>query len=361
MSLWGVKMEFSKAIIVSSEDFVSQALPKIKRTGTCALVFDGKKYPGAIDERALREKRMDPAKTKCNKMAVKTPTLSKDSDIIGICSAFFAGRLKALPVMDGTKVLGMIDRWTLMFSADKAGYLKGHKVTDHMSSPIMSVNSHASAAVANSIMRDANVRRLAVVQNGNLVGIVSVFDLLPTRERDDKRSREIMGATKNSQERLPVYSFMKTAVETIEFGASLSEAVKKMLDRKIAALIVVDGQRPVGIITSKDILKTVVRAQMKLPVVISGLDEINKDLGVDIINYGEKLLSKLRKGGASGISIHIKREGNHYFVSAHLTGDMKLRSHASNFELMTAVRDVIDEIESQAQKVKVMGISGRRN
>lgn len=353
-------MELSKAIIVNAEDSVSRALSLMKKTGQSALVFSGKKYIGLIDERIMREKRMDPTKTKCSKMVIKTPVLEAGGSVLDVCTAFFAGRFKTLPVIDGTKVLGTIDRWSIMSAVEKAGFLKGHKVSEHMSSPIMTVNSHSSASVANAIMRDANVRRLAVVENGVLVGVVSVFDLLPTRESDEQKKPK-MKSQRKSQESIAVYSFMKRQVEVIDSNASLAEATRKMLNVKRAALVVVDDMRPVGIITGKDILKTAVRSQMRLPVIISGLDGIDRELSNDIISAGEKLLNKLKGEGASGLSIHIKNEGRQYFVSAHLTGDIKFRAHATDFELMAAVHGVMDEIGVQARRSKRTGISKRRN
>ncbi|MFH0927091.1 MAG: CBS domain-containing protein [Candidatus Micrarchaeota archaeon] len=353
-------MELSKAIIVSADEFVSKALAKMKKTGFSALVFDGKKYIGVVDERSMRERRMDATKSKCANIAIKTPVLKSDLEIDEVCRAFFAGRFKTLPVMDGTKVLGTVDRWSVLAAVEKEGFLRGHKVYGHMSSPIMTVNAHSSASVANAIMREANVRRLAVVENGGLVGVVSVFDLLPTREGAEQRNPG-MGMDKNSPENFPVYSFMKREIETIDMAASLSNAVHQMIGAKRAALIVVDDKRPVGIITSKDILKATVRSHLKLPVIISGLHGIDKELSEDIMDIGEKLLSKIRGAGAEGLSMHIKGEGNMYFVSAHLLGKTKLRSHASNYELVAAVHEAVDELAAQAASFKVTGISRRRN
>ncbi len=353
-------MELAKAVIVDSNDFVSKALSQIQNSGTCALVFSSKKYVGIIDERKLREKRLDPSKTKCLKIATKTPVLQKDMEITDMCKTFFAGRFKTLPVMDGTKLLGVVDRWTILKEIEKAGYLRGYKVNEFMSSPIMTVNSHASVSVANAIMREANVRRLAVLQNGSLVGMVSVFDLLPTRQKEEQRNPKMRNDRK-TPENLAVYSFMKTNVEVIGTDSSLSDAVKRMIQIKRAALVAVDDSRPVGIITSKDILKASVSAKMATSVIISGLDGIDKELSVDITDIAQKMIDKMKNQGVNGLFMHIKNERGTYFVSAHVRGDVKYRAHASGYELMATAREVIDAILEQARRNKETKISQRKN
>ncbi|MFH1306999.1 MAG: CBS domain-containing protein [Candidatus Micrarchaeota archaeon] len=354
-------MQLSKAITVNANEPVSKAISKIKKYGLGVLVFEGKKYLGIIDERKLREKSMDPAKTFAKSMVIATPIIRIEDSSEDICRSFFAGRFKTLPVMDKNKLIGSIGRWDILSMLDKEGYLKGHKVRNHMSSPIMTVDAYASSSVANTIMREGNVRRLAVLENGRLVGVVSVFDLLPTRMRHESKIPRIKGKGKKSTD-LPVYSFMKKEVETISFNSSLSDAVKKMLNKKRAGLIVVEKERPAGIITAKDILEVVVRERMRLPVVVSGLHGTEKSLSEDIAKEGEKLLKKLKKTiGATALSLHIKQTGREYFVSAHIRGRNMLRTSSSEFGLMNAVREAMDELEKQAEKAKITGMSKRRN
>lgn len=354
-------MNFSKAVIVGASEPVSKAISKLKSTGLCALVFDGNKYLGVIDERALREKKTDTAKTSCASMAMKTPVLAPDASVQQICRAFFAGRFKTIPVMDNSEVLGVVGRWDILEMLEKGGYLKGHKVSSHMTSPIMTVDAHASVSSANAIMREANVRRLAVIENGRLVGVISVFDLLPTRATDEKNvpKADIGG---KEREKLPVYSFMNEQVETIESDAPLSQAVRDMFKAKRAALIVVDGNRPVGIITAKDVLGAVVATKMQLPVVVSGLHGAEKAIYDDVVAEGEKILKKLKSiCGTGSLMMHIKETGSEFFVSAHAKGGPSLRSHASEHSLMDAVRCSLDELMEQARRYKSERISKRKN
>jgi len=55
-----------------------------------------------------------------------------------------------------------------------------------------------------------------------------------------------------------VRDFMTQAVKTIEAGASVRDAVRKMNKFNIGSIIVTDGRRPVGILTERDILRRIV-------------------------------------------------------------------------------------------------------
>jgi len=57
---------------------------------------------------------------------------------------------------------------------------------------------------------------------------------------------------------LLVRDVMTSAVKTVKVADSVMEAVRKMNKFKIGSVIVMDGERPVGIVTERDILERVV-------------------------------------------------------------------------------------------------------
>ena len=63
------------------------------------------------------------------------------------------------------------------------------KVTEIMSSPLISIDPQASIREATKIMIDNKIRRLAVMTDGALVGMISVWDvtqsILNTIARDN--------------------------------------------------------------------------------------------------------------------------------------------------------------------------------
>lgn len=62
---------------------------------------------------------------------------------------------------------------------------------------------------------------------------------------------------------LLVRDFMSTNVKTVRTDATVKEAVSKMNKFRIGSIIVMEGKRPVGIITERDILERIVEPCME--------------------------------------------------------------------------------------------------
>ncbi|MEP7355753.1 MAG: CBS domain-containing protein [Anaerolineales bacterium] len=107
------------------------------------------------------------------------------------------------------------------------------------------------------LMAKHNIRRLPVVDKGKLVGIVT---------RGDLRGAQASEATSLSKfelnylvERITLDRFMTRNPVTVADTATIVEAARTMLQRKISGLPVIQGGRLVGIITESDIFRLVVR------------------------------------------------------------------------------------------------------
>jgi len=96
----------------------------------------------------------------------------------------------SIVVIEGGAVKGIVTERDLLFKVtakhmDPAGL----KVTEIMSSPLISIDPEASIREATKIMIDNKIRRLAVIKDGALVGMISVWDvtqsILNTIARDN--------------------------------------------------------------------------------------------------------------------------------------------------------------------------------
>jgi acetoin utilization protein AcuB len=107
------------------------------------------------------------------------------------------------------------------------------------------------------VMEQHSIRRLPVVDKGRLVGIVT---------RGDLRSGQPSQATSLSffeihylLERVTLDRLMTRNPVTVADDATITEAARLMLQRKISGLPVVKNGHLVGIITESDIFRLVVR------------------------------------------------------------------------------------------------------
>ena len=117
-------------------------------------------------------------------------------------------------------------------------------VRNFMSSPVVTLPSSTRAIDALELMQAKKIRRIPVLEDGRLTGILTLGDLqsvLGLQEHSVRRA-----ATKLSD-------LMTRAVRTVAPDDPLERAARVMLDHDVAGLPVVEGERVVGIITESDI------------------------------------------------------------------------------------------------------------
>lgn len=125
-------------------------------------------------------------------------------------------------------------------------------VRDVMTEKVVTVSPNSSIGDAIALMREGEFRRLPVVEDGKLVGIVTDRDLRqatnsPLVLREKWYSDFILEAIK-------VKACMTADPITVTPDATVLEAVRLMRDRKFGGLPVVEGDRVVGVITITDAL-----------------------------------------------------------------------------------------------------------
>jgi CBS domain-containing protein len=110
--------------------------------------------------------------------------------------------------------------------------------------------------LAEDIMTMGRIRHLPILNEGELVGIIS--------QRDMFRSAAVtaLGFAADTQKALVktirIKEIMTEKVVAISPDATVKEAAGIMIDKKIGCLPVVEGMKLIGIITETDILRYVV-------------------------------------------------------------------------------------------------------
>jgi len=104
---------------------------------------------------------------------------------------------------------------------------------------------------AHEIMSKHNVRRLPVVKNGKLVGVVSKEDII--QASPSKATTFSMGEIAYLLSKTKISQIMSRNLITISSNALLEEAALLMRDNNVSFLPVVDDGKLVGIITESNI------------------------------------------------------------------------------------------------------------
>lgn len=96
------------------------------------------------------------------------------------------------PVCEGDRLIGLItDRDIVVRCVAEGQTPKDCRVTDYMSKDLVTATPDMSTDEAMHLMSEHQIRRLPVVENGKLVGIVSLGDLaVESKGVDDKEIKE---------------------------------------------------------------------------------------------------------------------------------------------------------------------------
>lgn len=153
--------------------------------------------------------------------------------------------ISSVVVMDGERVIGILSQRDLLRAvAGPLVNLRRTTVAQAMSSPVQSVSPTLSILTASRIMEARRIRRLPVLEDRQLVGIVTQTDitrglvtLIPLRSISDIMTRE---------------------VTTVAADASVAEAARTMDAKHISCVVVLQQGEPAGILTEKDLIRRVV-------------------------------------------------------------------------------------------------------
>ncbi|HTD16003.1 MAG TPA: CBS domain-containing protein [Chthoniobacterales bacterium] len=120
----------------------------------------------------------------------------------------------------------------------------------HKGSAVWSIAPNSMIFDAIQLMADKNVGALPVVENGQLVGMLS--------ERDYTRKVSLKG---KSSKDTPVREIMTQDVVTVTVADTVSECMQVMTNSHIRHLPVMEGNRIVGLVSLGDLVKWTISAQ----------------------------------------------------------------------------------------------------
>jgi CBS domain-containing protein len=131
------------------------------------------------------------------------------------------------------------------------------RVRDIMSSPAIVIDSHDSLPAAHLLMKDRGIRRLPVVDDGELVGIITLGDVRGASPSEATTLN--LFELSYLMDQVKVERVMTRNVVTVTPDASLAQTARLMLEHKISGLPVVtaDG-RVAGVVTESDIFRVLV-------------------------------------------------------------------------------------------------------
>ena len=106
-------------------------------------------------------------------------TIAPDQKVLEALKVMAEKNVGALPVMENGQVVGVISERDYARKVVLQGRSsEGTSVSEIMSTPVLTVDSHQSIDTCMGIMTDRHLRHLPVVEDGKLLGLLSIGDLV---------------------------------------------------------------------------------------------------------------------------------------------------------------------------------------
>lgn len=176
-----------------------------------------------------------------------------------------------------------------------------------MVSPILTIAGDRSMLDASHLMETNHVRHLCVAEAGEIVGIISVRDLV--RSFVDAASGPVCELDKVYR---PLSVLMATALATIQSSASLLAAAQLMGEKRMGSLLTIEAGEIVGIVTERDLVRkglasnrdtgsTHVSAVMSSPLLSIDVNRTIRDASKAMAEQGVRHLAVTENGKIVGV------------------------------------------------------------
>ena len=176
-----------------------------------------------------------------------------------------------------------------------------------MVSPIVTIMGDRTMLDASHVMETNHIRHLCVVEAGEIVGIVSVRDLV--RSFVDVESGPVSDL---DQVYRPLSILMATTFVTIPSNASLLTAAQLMHEKRLGSLLTIEAGEIVGIVTECDLVRkglaanrvaehTHVSAVMSSPLLSIDVNRTVRDASKVMAEQGVRHLTVTESGKIVGV------------------------------------------------------------
>jgi len=362
--------------VVDTEDTLSfcQGIFREHHPRALVVMDKRKKYAGMLSERNIVRSALDPSKTKVKSVYWKAPHVSPAQTIGEAARLMVENDLEYLPAFEGGKVVGLVTADVILKVLSGAPY-GATKVEEVMTKEPVTVEADDSIGKAVSRMRDQGISRLPVLDDGRVVGLVTLHDVI--EEVYEPRAR-MSGKMEGGGEMVkpmkdPVSSIMSGPAVVARPEDTTSAAVDTMLDRDISCLVVTTPEgRLLGIVTKTDMLRPLaqVAAQrpfMKLEISVKdrdGLDELDRVRLASMLEAFARKHEKALKD--SVLSLYVKSHGGRKGGSKLVHCRIMASGPAGHFSgvgegwgTSRAIREALDNLERRVIRTKETAISGK--
>lgn len=250
-------------ITIDKDQNLSDALKLLRKHNVSRLpVTNHKELVGIISERDIANKlgsskyeSMPASRLHISSVMVKDVfTVPETMQLADVAKLMLDEGIGSVPVMCEDKMVGIVSKADFVTLAVGIAFDK-ITVKEIMSKDLIVVSPTERLVHARRLMIEASVGRLPVVEDDELVGMITSKDLM--RAFIDFRKNVPEKHQKSQIKEVFVEDIMSVNPQYVSKEMSISEVSKIMIETGYNGLPVVDGGKVVGIITQTDILRLI--------------------------------------------------------------------------------------------------------
>lgn len=246
-----VKDVMSKDVIaISSDETVVSAAKRMSENNiSCIVVVNNGSIMGILTEKDLltmiagKDKDFDKI-TVAEVMSSSVDSIPPDLSVFDAGKIMDAKHIRRLPILEDERLVGIVTQTDLTQAL--ISYDKWKNVTEIMSRDIAVIQTKATVAEAAEIMTPRNISCVVALEGNEVQGIITERDLL----------KKVIVLQKDPT-RVKVEEVMSSPVMTVLPGYSVFSASQTMDKMHVRRLVVMDDEQLYGIVTQTDIFRAV--------------------------------------------------------------------------------------------------------
>ncbi len=280
------------------------------------VVDERKIFLGIMNYESIIRRRKIPMTSRVGHFLLAPPKLSMKDNLPEVSEIFLSTDFQILPVVRSRKLVGVVNRDTLLSKSQSAKVVSDVPLSEIMSTSIMSVKASDRISVARGKMLSLDIKELPVVDDqGKLIGIFAMENLMEFLRIPRKRAARGKFFTEKTTFDPLVKAVMHSRIFSLTSYDPVSKAVEFMLEHKTASVFVCDDAgKPVGVVHPSDILELVARHTERegVHIQISGLEHEDPtvyDTLYEIIKKHMEKMNRIHK--VELLNIHIINNAHH--------------------------------------------------
>jgi len=204
---------------------------------------------------------------KVSEFTLQVPYLKPEQSLTQVASLLFNANVAMLPVIENDQVIGVVRVLDVLRCAIDYPYLSELPVSDVRHPSLVSIKQDEPVQHAITIMRNRRIDRLPIMDDKEIISFITRTDML----KNLYTKLEDKNFNKILNE--PVINFTKSrSIHFIDYDDSVAKAARHMVSKNIWSLVVIQKGVPNMIVTKRDILE----AMDSAPPLIGGQENLEE-------------------------------------------------------------------------------------